>query len=287
MWGSKWFRVATYSLASLLTLTLIVEKIENNKNQTAQPQQQKVNIIETLEDYKLLSQAERQSITRKLVTRHNFKISILTDYYNCMEAFSNKKDPTLSINEVIRWCSMDIPNSNRNTITYNIHMPKQYSTLKKAITSQTDFYPENNTLEFYTNTNLRLSPLYFKGDDKEIILEMAQRAFIEGVYTAFIHTNLEEIEIEIYPLLVESLNPYKTSGFNEDLRFIGKITKSQALQTAQELLKINSLDELEDNKMIDNIQFDSWSKIMNKARFNDTGYPTLNVFFARLVKSLY
>jgi len=161
---------------------------------------------------------------------------------------------------------------------------KKYKTIREVLANTLDsFNEEQNTLEIYNEKYFRLSPTYVDGTLKQVLLEDEMRAFIDGVFRTFIHSDKNEIKILIVPALID-YNPYKIKKFNQELAFTMTITREKAIRTAQILLKINSLDELVEVKKIGNDIYTPWSNTMQRARYNDQGNPTLNTFFSVLVK---
>jgi len=164
--------------------------------------------------------------------------------------------------------------------------PSKFNTAREVIEYLNDFSEDMQTFEEYSKNHIRLSTTFVDGDIDKYVLEEVKRTFIYGIFRVFIHSDIEEIQLTVVPLLID-LKPYKTIGYKKEFSITGTIKREDALNVAKKLLNIESFNELVKITRIDNFQTETWNSTMLRAIYNDQGSPTLNLFFQELSKVTY
>ena len=279
----------------------------------------------TLGDYKESSKEIKLAYIKKMFQANKWskenERKYLTPYYDCMGDFAYQKDTSLTFLEVVKWCDnerakftikfyshineLDVRNSGNYKIVFdeNIALLKEQKKeeakriaielQKKSITSENKEFPKHQTpaqaLEelggLYTVKEISKNEVilyisYYAGDNEEWFLEEAKRSFIDGVFQAFIYTDVDFIKIGV---LIQENETKK----QHILSFQGSIRREDALKITQSLLHINKFDDLITVKKADTFVYAIYNSIANRARYNDQGTPTLNIFFDELSKVTY
>ncbi len=279
----------------------------------------KINEPIDLKEYKALSKEQRDEVITQTIKKNNWDISLKNDYVNCMGDFAYSKSEQLAYGEVIQWCKNEKEKNLRRFHShinelevrkngnYNIGYDKNIALLKKqkleeatkiAIKKQENSLIGKNipvkkvrtpaqalkefgglyTVKEISKNEVILYTTYYQNQDEYITLEEAKRNFIDGVFQAFIYTDVEYITISI---ILQENQTKKQHRFS----FKGMIKRKDALKVAQELLNIKSFSDLVKVEKAGDYQYTTYNAIANRARYNDTGNPTLNVFFEKLVKT--
>jgi hypothetical protein len=155
----------------------------------------------------------------------------------------------------------------------------KFATVQEMISDFGDFYPENKSYELISESplHIRLSPMAVKGDHVDVIQEELKRAMIYGIYRSFIHTDVNEITVTVYPVLT-TFRPVSHTPLPDMAVTISK-TRQQALRDAQKFVSVKSFAELLGGKDL------TWTKQFNQLRFNDQGGVGLDNFYSYMVRS--
>lgn len=301
-----------------------VEEIKATTKETPKPKRKE---LFTLGDYKESSKEVKLAYIKKMFKANKWskenERKYLTPYYDCMGDFAYQKDPSLTFLEVVKWCDneranntrsfyshineLDVRNSGKYEIGYdkNIALLKKekkekatnisialekksfIGTLKTVKKKESPFKALEEFGGLYTvkeisKNEVILYTSYHANNDEKFILEEAKRNFIDGVYQSFIYTDVDYIKVDI---LLQEEETKEQHIFS----FQGSIKREDALKVAKELLNIKSFNDLVETKTFKDSDFEfvSYNAMMNRIRFNDAGYPTLNLFFEELSKVTY
>lgn len=152
----------------------------------------------------------------------------------------------------------------------------KFATVQEMISDFGDFYPENKSYELISESplHIRLSPMTMKGEHVDVLQEELKRAMIYGIYRSFIHTDVNEITVTVYPVLT-TFRPVSHTLLPDMAVTISK-TRQQALRDVQKFVNVKSFAELLGGKEL------TWTKQFNQLRFNDQGGAGLNRFYAEI-----
>lgn len=145
-----------------------------------------------------------------------------------------------------------------------------------------DFELANNQFEILSEAPLvvRISPLVFDADIEGVRVDDEKRSALYAAYRTFIHTGHESISIHVVPLMVSDLYDLKNASLIDQTRMVC-VNREHALNTAIDLLDVESFDDLLGEEVGGYRIADAWSPAFRRGYYNDPGLePGLDQFFA-------
>jgi hypothetical protein len=172
--------------------------------------------------------------------------------------------------------------------------PSQFATIKEVIDNFNDYRIKEGTFKIIKNQplHIQLSPTilgsqeYPDGsDDPAQIEEESKHTLVYGIYTAFIHTPVNQITVTSIPMVfnLDTRKHKYLPAYKKTLT----ISRDQALEKIQKFIPVTSFAQLKTDETVPGIEgliaHDQWTKQFGEIYYNHTENPGLDNFFNELV----
>ncbi|NNC24241.1 hypothetical protein HKX42_00060 [Salinisphaera sp. USBA-960] len=119
---------------------------------------------------------------------------------------------------------------------------RYFESTYKALQDTGDYPPEHKQLAHLKNGGVRVSPLVYKGDMREVIDDSTARAAVNAIYMTFAQTHRDTVHVVAFPMQTDSqLTHYKElDAPHYDLT----VTRTEAANVANRLTGMHSFEEL-------------------------------------------
>jgi hypothetical protein len=199
-------------------------------------------------------------------------------------------------------CSDEKPTSAANSTDFEVikqlgelsSPPSQFATVKEVIEDFNDYKSKEGAFKIIKNQplHIQLSPTilgsheYPDGsDDPAKIEEESKHTLVYGIYTAFIHTPVNQITVTSIPMVfnLDTRKHKYLPAYKKTLT----ISRDQALEKIQKFIPVTSFAQLKTDETVPGIEglinHDQWTKQFGEIYYNHTENPGLDNFFNELV----
>jgi hypothetical protein len=175
--------------------------------------------------------------------------------------------------------------------------PSQFATVKEVIEDFNDYKSKEGAFKIIKNQplHIQLSPTilgsqeYPDGsDDPAQIEEESKHTLVYGIYTAFIHTPVNQITVTSIPMVfnLDTRKHKYLPAYKKTLT----ISRDQALEKIQKFIPVTTFAQLKTDETVPGIEglinHNQWTKQFKDIYYNHSENPGLDNFFNELVNGI-
>ncbi|MEJ6654650.1 MAG: hypothetical protein QNL70_01390 [Pseudomonas sp.] len=157
-----------------------------------------------------------------------------------------------------------------------------FASVSEMIEDSGDYDEETGSYRLISDTplHIHLSPKVFKGDTADIVETELQRAVMYGIYKTLIHTSADQVRVTSTPIVM-TLNPVSMTH-QDTPRLDVNITRAAALETVQQFLKVDDLQNLVAHQGSGGFTYATWTPAFAQL-YHEGDNPGLKAFFPALL----